>query len=57
MLIEVYKNTLMVWASLLYLASGSTQAGLQQGLTLQVQGIARTFDLYLPYQAGKSQCL
>jgi poly(3-hydroxybutyrate) depolymerase len=51
MLIKVYKNTLMVWTSLLYLASGSTQAELQQGLTLQV--IARTFDLYLPDQTGK----
>jgi polyhydroxybutyrate depolymerase len=53
MLFKVYKNTLMVWASLVYLAIGPAQAGLQQGLTLQVQGITRTFDLYLPDQPGK----
>lgn len=53
MLLKTYKKPLMLCAILGCLANGLALAGLQRGITLQVQGVGRSFDLYLPDQTGQ----
>ena len=48
MRVKIIPIILLLTIGLLSLGHGSVEAGLQRGLTLNVHGVSRTFDLYLP---------